>query len=144
MNNHKTIDSADLIDPDFATSIYYGGQSLTENELISKLKNNRNIYRKFKTYGYIISKEFSFITRATFDEMKISELDYKYHGAKTPEQKEQAVVMCKIVEDYFNSLNTNKSIKVVFISRSDSECSLYDGNRFSYDEINKKLIEEFA
>lgn len=144
MDKHKKINSDDLINPDFATSTYYGGQSLTESELISKLESDYNIYRKFKTYGYIISREFSFITHATFDELKVSELDYKYHGAKTSEQKKQAVKMCKIVEDYFNSLNPNKTIKVVFISRSDAECALYDKNRFEYDEIKLKLIEAFA
>lgn len=128
MDKHRKIDSQDLINPDFATSTYYGGHSLTEDELLSRLRSDYTIYRKFAKYGYIISKEFSFITRATFDEMKISELDYKYHGAKTPAQKSQAAKMCKIVEDYFNSFDTKKSIQVVFISRSDSECALYDGS----------------
>ncbi|MEY8237904.1 hypothetical protein AALA36_19710 [Lachnospiraceae bacterium 66-29] len=144
MDKHRKIDSQDLINPDFATSTYYGGHSLTEDELLSRLRSDYTIYRKFAKYGYIISKEFSFITCATFDEMKISELDYKYHGAKTPAQKSQATKMCKIVEDYFNSFDTKKSIQVVFISRSDSECALYDGSRFDYNEINKKLIEVFA
>ena len=144
MDKHRKIDSQDLINPDFATSTYYGGHSLTEDELLSRLRSDYTIYRKFAKYGYIISKEFSFITRATFDEMKISELDYKYHGAKTPAQKSQAAKMCKIVEDYFNSFDTKKSIQVVFISRSDSECALYDRSRFDYNEINKKLIEVFA
>lgn len=144
MEKHKTINSQDLINPDFATSTYYGGQSLTEDELLAKLKNDYTIYRKFKRYGYIISKEFSFITRATFDEIQISELDYKYHGAKTAAQKSQATKMCKIVEDYFNSLDAEKSIKIVFISRSDSECALYDESRFDYNEINEKLMEAFA
>lgn len=144
MDKHRKIDSQDLINPDFATSTYYGGHSLTEDELLSRLRSDYTIYRKFAKYGYIISKEFSFITRATFDEMKISELDYKYHGAKTPAQKSQAAKMCKIVEDYFNSFGTKKSIQVVFISRSDSECALYDRSRFDYNEINKKLIEVFA
>ena len=51
--------------------------------------------------------------------------------------------MCKIVEDYFNSFDTEKNIKVIFISRSDSECALFDGNRFDYNTINQKLIEAF-
>lgn len=71
-------------------------------------------------------------------------MDYKYHGAKTPYQKSQAAKMCKIVEDYFNSFDTKKSIQVIFISRSDSECALYDGSRFNYNEINQKLVEAFA
>jgi len=144
MNRHKKIESDVLINPDFATSTYYGKPSLTENELMSKLESDHTIYRKFKTHGYIISREFSFITRSTFDEIKISELDYKYHGVKTPTQKEQAIEMCKVVEDYFNSLAPKKSVKVVFASRSDNECALYDENRFDYDQINKKLIEVFA
>lgn len=144
MDKHKKIESQDIINPDFATSTYYGEHSLTEDELMSKLKSDYTIYRRFAKYGYIISREFSFITRATFDEIKISELDYKYHGAKTPSQKSQAAKMCKIVEDYFNSFDTKKSIQVIFISRSDSECALYDGSRFDYNEINQKLIEAFA
>lgn len=144
MDKHNKLESQDLINPDFATSTYYGGHSLTEDELLFKLKSDHTIYRKFAKYGYIISREFSFITRATFDEIKISELDYKYHGAKTPAQKSQATKMCKIVEDYFNSFDAKKSIQVVFISRNDSECALYDGSRFGYNEINKKLIEVFA
>lgn len=143
MDKHKKIDSQDLIDPDFATSTYYGGHSLTEEELLSKLEKDYTVYRKFMKYGFIISREFSFITRATFDEIKISELDYKYHGAKTSVQKNQAIKMCKIVEDYFNSFDTGKTIKVIFISRSDSECALFDGNRFDYNTINRKLIEAF-
>lgn len=144
MDKHKKIESQDIINPDFATSTYYRGHSLTEDELLSKLKSDYTIYRRFAKYGYIISREFSFITRATFDEIKISELDYKYHGAKTPSQKSQAAKMCKIVEDYFNSFDIKKSIQVIFISRSDSECALYDGSRFDYNEINQKLIEAFA
>lgn len=144
MDKYKKIESQDIINPDFATSTYYGKHSLTENELISKLESDYTIYRRFAKYGYIISREFSFITRATFDEIKISELDYKYHGAKTPSQKSQAAKMCKIVEDYFNSFDTKKSIQVIFISRSDSECALYDGSRFDYNEIKQKLIEAFA
>jgi hypothetical protein len=144
MDKHKKIESQDLINPDFATSTYYGGHSLSEDELMSKLKSDYTIYRKFTKYGYIISREFSFITRATFDEIKISELDYKYHGTKTPTQKSQATKMCKIVEDYLNSFDTKKTVEIVFISRNDSECALYDKRRFDYDEINKKLIEMFA
>ena len=30
MDKHRKIDSQDLINPDFATSTYYGGHSLTE------------------------------------------------------------------------------------------------------------------
>ncbi len=144
MDKHRKLKSDDLINPDFATSTYYGKQPLTEIELISKLEGNNTMYRKFIAGGYIISKEFSFITRSTFDEMIISELDYKYHGAKTPDQKEKAIKMCKIVEDYFNSFGPKKTIKVAFISRSDSECALYDKNRFDYNEINQKLIEAFT
>lgn len=144
MNKHKKLENNDLINPHFATSTYYGKQSLTENELISKLEGDYSIYRKFTVYGYIISKEFSFITRSTFDEIKISELDYRYHGAKMPNQKEQAIKMCKVVEDYFNAFDPKKPVKVVFISRSDSECALYDKNRFDYDTINNKLIEAFT
>lgn len=143
MNKHKKIESDVLINPDFATSTYYGKQSLTEEELISKLEGDYTIYRRFIVNGYIISKEFPFITRATFDETKISDLDYRYHGAKLPNQKEQAIKMCKAVEDYFNSLEPKKSVEVVFTSRSDSECALYDKSRFGYDEINNKLIEAF-
>lgn len=73
--------------------------------------------------------------------MKISELDYRYYGAKTPAQKSQAAKMCKIVEDYFNSFDTKKSMQVVFISRSDSECALYDGSRFDYNEIIKSSLK---
>ena len=144
MNKHKKLESNNLINPDFATSTYYGKQSLTENELMSKLEGDYSIYRKFIVDGYIISREFSFITRSTFDEIKISELDYRYHGAKTLNQKEQATKMCKVVEDYFNSFDPKKSVKVVFISRSDSECALYDKSRFDYDEIKNKLIEAFT
>lgn len=69
MDKHKKIESQDIINPDFATSTYYGGHSLTEDELMSKLKSDYTIYRRFAKYGYIISREFSFITRATFDEI---------------------------------------------------------------------------
>jgi len=144
MDKNRELKSDDLINPDFATSTYYGKQPLTEIELMSKLEGDNTIYRKFMAVGYIISKEFSFITCSTFDEIKISELDYRYHGAKTPDQKEKAVKMCKMVEDYFNSFDHKKSVKVAFIYRSDSECALYDENRFNYDEINKKLIAAFA
>jgi len=143
MKKHNKIESDVLINPDFATSTYYGKQPLTENELMSKLKNNHAIYRKFIRYGYIISREFSFITRSTFDEIKVSELDCKYHGVKTPEQKEQAIKMRKIVESYFNSINPENPVEVAFASRSDSECALYDENRFDHDKINSKLIEAF-
>lgn len=143
MSKHKKIDSNDIINPDFVTSTYYGKQSLTENELISKLEGDYSIYRKFIAHGYIISKEFSFITRATFDEEMISELDYKLHGAKDSNQKEQAIKMRKIVEDYINSLEPSKTVKVAFASRSDQECALYDDSRFENREIKSKLIEAF-
>lgn len=144
MNKHNKIESKDLINPDFATSTYYGKKSLTENELMSKLEGDYSIYRKFIADGYIISKEFLFITCSTFDEIKISELDYRYHGAKTPNQKERAIKMCKVVEDYINAFNPKKSVKVVFISRNDIECALYDKNRFDDDKINDKLSKAFA
>ena len=55
MDKHRKIDSQDLINPDFATSTYYGGHSLTEDELLSRLRSDYTIYRKFAKYGYIIS-----------------------------------------------------------------------------------------
>lgn len=145
MNKQGKFNSDSIINPDFVTSTYYGKQPLTENELMSKLKSDYTIYRKFIKFGYITSKEFSFINCSTFDAIIMSELDYKYYGAKTTNEIEQSIKMCKLVEDYFNSFDSTKVIKVVFISRSDSECALYDKNRFDdYNEINNKLIEAFA
>ena len=40
MDKHRKIDSQDLINPDFATSTYYGGHSLTEDELLSRLRSD--------------------------------------------------------------------------------------------------------
>jgi len=89
---------------------------------MSKLENDFTIFQKFNRYDYIICREFLFITRSTFYDIKVSELDYMYHGAKTPEQKEQVIKICKIFENYFDSINHEKPKEVGFISRSDGEC----------------------
>lgn len=142
MKNRKN-ESDDLINPEFATSIYYGQKPLTESELKSKLEGKNTIYQKFKKYGYILSKEFPFITCATFDDKNISKLDTEYNGKKTQEQKEQAIKMRKLVEDYFIFLGS-ESIKVAFAFRDDSECALYDEKRFNPEQINSRLIEEYS
>lgn len=118
--------------------------SLTEDQLKRKLEKDYSIFRKFDIKGYITSADYSFITRSTFDEEDISILDGKRHGSKTDEQRNQAKKMCQIVEDYLNSYEPREPIKVSFIYRRDTECALYNANRFSYDKINAILMEYFS
>jgi len=148
------MDKENILNPEFATSTYYGKPSLTEAELKSILEKDSLIYRLFKKRGFISSRDYDFITQATFDEKITSELDGKWQGEKSLEEKRQARKMIKIVEDYFNSIyldvgNINitsslEPMEVVFLKRHDSECALYNGTKFSYNEINKILIEIFS
>jgi len=147
MKKHKSIEKETLIDPNFATSTFYGKPSLTEDELVSIMKRDSEdysspIYRKFIKNGFITSRDFPFITCATFSDDIVSELDYKYHGVKTQEQKEEALKNQKIVEDYINTLAAD-FVKIAFAYRKDSECALYDTKRYNFDKVNTKLQEVF-
>jgi hypothetical protein len=140
MNKRKELSHDDLIDSEFATSTYLGKKPLSEKELRDILEKDLSIYQKFKTHGYITSKKYPFITRATFDDKKASDLEVV---DKTPEQKDQAKKMRKIVEKHFNEIRPKRTIKVEFATFGDSECALYDDNSFDCQEIRTKLEEEF-
>ena len=147
------MDKDSIINPEFATSVYYGEKPLTEAELKAILEKDCAIYQRFKRNGYIHSKEFSFITYATFSPDINSEIEGKWDGNKAPEQSQQAKKMLKIIEDYFNSIYIDKSdevkkslepLKVDFIGRHDNECALYNSNRYTFNKINPILINIFG
>lgn len=131
-------------DVNFFEGIEITKPSLTEEQLKRKLENDYSIFRKFDRNGYITNVDYSFITRSTFDDEDISISDGKRHGSKTEEQRNQAKKMCQIVEDYLNSNEPREPVKVSFIYRRDTECALYNANRFNYDKINSILMEYFS
>ncbi len=145
------IDEDDILNKEFATSTYYGQPSIEEKDLIKELESDSWIHRLLIKRGYITSKQFPFITYASFSDKINSILDGRYNGDKSEERKQQARNMICIVQDYVNSLNNNNSemssfrkpIRLNFAGRNDNECALYDMNRYTGNQINKILIEEF-
>ncbi len=138
-----------LINPDFATSTEYGKVSLTKEELINKLNKFGNKFcRLFLNRGHVCSLDYSFIDSATFSDDCVSELDKKYHGNKTPEQKIQAQEMRKIDQDFINDYYLDDSkekepIEVCFASIGDTKCGLYNPVRFKQSYYCSKLCRIF-
>lgn len=131
------MDKESIINPDFATSTYYGKQPLTEMQLKQILDHDHLIFNVFKRKGYICSDQFSFVTKSTFGVKKNSCLEFD----KTELEIDKAKKMLQIVEEYFNSLSEN-AITLSFAEREDNECALYDVNRLG-NRIQLVLKDHF-
>ncbi|WP_053957350.1 hypothetical protein [Inediibacterium massiliense] len=131
----------DSINPDFKTSRFYGMQSLTKEEILTKLRDEYFLSRTFKRYGIIDCRKYPFITKVTFSPEEKNCVE----GIKNEEERLQAKQNLKIVEDYFNNLveDSDKPLKVEFAARNDNECALYNPDRFTYDELQIKLRKIF-
>lgn len=122
------------INPDFMLSPFYNLKPLTKEEILKILENNNFIFRNFKQYGIIHSRQYPFITKITFSPHE-----------KNEEEKSQAKENIKIIEDYFNSFGQDEiaPLRIDFAERKDNECALYNINRFNYNKIQEKLKEIF-
>lgn len=131
----------DVINKDFKTTVYFGMQTLTEEEILKILESNRNIFLNFKRTGIIHSKDYSFITKVTFSEHEKNSVE----NSKTEEEKAQAKRNLNVVEDYFNSQSSSNTYKLNFAERNDSECAIYNQNKYSSrDSILQKFEEIFG
>lgn len=125
------------INQDFKTTVYFGMKPLTEEEILKMLQSNRNIFLNFKRTGIIHSKDYSFITKVTFSEYEKNCVE----NSKTEEEKTQAKRNLKVVEDYFNSQSSN-TYKLNFAEGKDSECAIYNQNKYSTPAAIKQKFEE--
>lgn len=131
------------INPDFKTTIYFGMKPLTEEEILNKLRSDRNISLKFNRTGIIHSKDYSFITKVTFSEYDKNCVE----GKKTDEEQIQAKKNLKVVEDYFNSQfpSNTTPYKLNFAERNDNECAIFNKNKYStLAAVQQKLEEIFG
>ncbi|MFA6808942.1 MAG: hypothetical protein WCR27_08110 [Eubacteriales bacterium] len=130
------------INPDFKTTIYFGMKPLTEEEILNKLKSDRNIFLNFNRTEIIHSKDYSFITKVTFSEYDKNCVE----GKKTEEEQAQAKKNLKVVEDYFNSQLPSSSFpyKLNFAERNDNECAIFNQNKYSTLAVQQKLEEIFG
>lgn len=128
----------DFINPDFKTTTYFGMKSLTEEEILNKLQSNRNIFLTFKRTGIIHSKDYSFITKVTFSEHEKNCVE----NSKTEEEKAQAKRNLKVVENYFNSQSPSNSYKLNFAGISDSECAIFNQNKYRTPAAIQQNLEE--
>lgn len=135
-----------IMNPNFKTSRFFGTKSLSQSELIEILESDNSIYRNFNRFGVIHSKQYNFITKITFS------LDEKncIEGSKNEDEKRQASENLALVQNYFNSRqlkNTSgvglEPIKVLFASREDNECALYNPDRYWGQMLQNKLREIF-
>lgn len=128
------------INKDFKTTVYFGMQPLTEKEILKILQSNRNIFLSFKLTGIIHSKDYSFITKVTFSDHEKNCVE----NSKIDEEKAQAKKNLKVVEDHFNSQSSSNTYELNFAERNDSECAIYNQNKYSSrDSIQRKLEEIF-
>jgi hypothetical protein len=131
----------DSVNPDFKTTTYYHLEPLTEEEILSKLKDNFSIYREFKRFGIITSKQYFFINKITFSQYEKNCVE----GKKSEDERLQANKNIKVVEHFFNSYQKeqNNVLRVAFAERNDNECALYNPDRFNESTLQNKLIEIF-
>lgn len=127
----------DAINPDFKTSIHSDDPIMDAEQIIELIENSRLVLR-FRM-GYVTSREFTFITKANFDIERRSEVVEK----KSPEERMKTQENIDVVQKYLCEA-IGKDINLKFISRHDSECALYDENRFSFDRINEKMKDYFG
>ncbi len=126
------------INKDFKTTVYYGKQPLTKEEILKILQSNRDIFLSFRRTGIIHSKEYSFITKVTFSEYEKNCVE----NSKTEVEKAQAKENLKMVEDYFNSQSSSITYKLSFAQRNDSECAIYNSNKYSSRDLIQRKLEE--
>lgn len=63
-------------------------------------------------------------------------------GSKTEEEKAQAKQNLKVVEDYFNSQSSSNPYKLNFAERNDSECAIFNQNKYSSPAAIQQKLEE--
>ena len=126
------------INTNFKTTTYFGMKPLTEEEILNKLQSDRNIFLNFKRKGIIDSKEYFFISKVTFSEHEKNCVE----NSKTEEEKAHAKRNLKVVEDYFNSQSTSNQYKLNFAERTDSECAIFNQNKFSTSAAIQQKFEE--
>ena len=132
-----------IINPDFKTTRFFGMKSLSKQELITILENDNSIYRNFSRFGILHSKQYDFITKTTFSEDEKNCVE----GIKNDYEKNQALENLNTIQTYFNSWH-QKTIGVEleplkFVSREDSECALYNPDRYWGYKLENKLREIF-
>jgi hypothetical protein len=135
-----------IMNPDFKTTRFFGMKSLSKQALITILENDNNIYRNFSRFGILHSKQYDFITKITFSQDEKNCVE----GSKNDYEKNQALENLNTIQTYFNSWHQKiisgvelEPLKVKFVSREDSECALYNPDRYWDYKLENKLREIF-
>ncbi|SCJ87080.1 Uncharacterised protein [uncultured Eubacterium sp.] len=128
-----------LINPDFKTSVYFDGEIMTVEKLLSCIKKEVQFVRDIHRIGYATSDKFPFITRANFDYKKRSCLNEE----KTPMEKEETRANRIAVQEYL-SKDMGRPVDLQFMYKDDHECVLYDKNKIATEKLIKKLENYFV